>query len=235
MCALCVVCVMRVYVFSCERVCDTVTWAGNVQPRIPHWISLIQPYKRLSCFCSMQKTWKRVVEKRPQPEKHFSSSKKISPRNFRSFARTKEDHRALFPWTKKKTHTIEIEQNDEVSNIAIGYYVVEKYFPSNPSRKKVMLCDVVLLQCFGNFVRQCIVHQEKCGLLNFEKEISVFLSRCVSRLKRNLYQNGVFLFCVFHSVTKRFSSWIKRGFLCRVCLSNVQTGGFSCFFCVGKK
>ena len=194
--------------FSCERVCATVTWAGNMQPHILHWISLIQPYKRLSYFCLMQKTWKRVVEKRPQPEKHFLSSKKISQRNFRSFARTKDNlhHRDWAKWRSFK------QSFSEKSN--------------------VVCCGVAAM--FQKFCASVYRAPGKIWAFKFWKRNLRVLSRCVSRLKRNLYKNCVFLFCVFHSVTKSFPSWIKRGLLCRVCLSNVQTGGFSCFFLLEK-
>ena len=223
-----------VCVFSCERVCATVTWAGNVQPRIPHWISLIQPYKRLSCFCSMQKTWKRVVEKRPQPEKHFSSSKKISPRNFRSFARTKEDHRALFPWTKKKTHTIEIEQNDEVSNIAIGYYVVEKYFPSNPSRKKVMLwCGVAAM--FRKFCASVYRAPGKIWAFKFwKRNLRVFIEVCFSPEKKPVPKWCLSFLCV-SQCHKTFFIMNQKRFSLSCLFEQCSNRGFSCFFLCWKK
>ena len=116
--------------------------------------------------------------------------------------------------------------------ISTHFFSFQHIISKPPCTGKELCC--VMWCCYN--VSEILFVSVSCGLFNFEKEISGFSSRCVSRLKKNLHKNGFFAsLCVSQCHKTFFIHHESKGGFRRVWFeqcSNLKI--FAIFLCFKK-
>ena len=143
---------------------------------------------------------------------------------------------------KGKFPTGEVQRKMKLSQVFSKQPCLENIFPTHLAQENIFPTHLAqennyVVWCgVATMFRKFCLSVFSCGLFNFEKEISGFSSRCVSRLKKNLHKNGFFASLCVSQCYKTFFIHESKGGFGRVWFeqcSNLEI--FAFFLCLKKK